>query len=103
MSPLFKRRDELAELPEDLKKLVEKARSEKKALGEAVKKTEAAAQNFEQITAPLEETKAAIADVLTGTPVSWGSRPYWLFAGRVPTSPYPLADEAPGVPVKTSR
>ncbi len=32
-----------------------------------------------------------------------GSRPYWLFAGRVPTSPYPLADEAPGVPVQTSR
>ncbi len=60
---LFKRRDDFAELPEDLKRLVEKARREKKALGEAVSKTEAAAQNFEQITAPLEETKAAIADL----------------------------------------
>ena len=56
-------RDELSELPEDLKKLVEKARREKKALGEAVRKTEAAVQNFEKITAPLEETKAAIADI----------------------------------------
>ncbi len=51
------------EPPENLQKLVEKGQRERKALGEAVKKTVAAAQNFEKITAPLEETKAAMADL----------------------------------------
>ena len=55
--------DDLAKLPENLQKLVEKARREKKTLGEAVRKSEGAAENFEKITAPLEETKAAIADL----------------------------------------
>ena len=55
MASLFKSvfgRGEIEALPEELRKLIESARREKKALGGLVKKAASASQSLQEIAAP---------------------------------------------------
>ena len=56
-------RGEIEALPEELRKLIEGARREKKALGGLVNKAASASQSLQEITAPLEETRTVIKDI----------------------------------------
>ncbi len=56
-------RGEIEELPEELRKLIERAGREKKALGALVKKAASASQSMQEIAGPLEETRTTIKDI----------------------------------------
>ena len=65
MASVFKSlfgRGEIEALPEELRKLIESARREKKALGGLVKKAASASQSLKEIAGPLEETRTTIEE-----------------------------------------
>ena len=66
MASLFKSlfgRGEIEVLPEELRKLIERAQREKKALGALVKKAASASQSMQEIAGPLEETRTTVKDI----------------------------------------